>query len=165
MQITKDVFTEDVLERLHNFTRNGKQPTKTNFFSYASGIVDVSNAIFCFDLDEELKNIVFKELVNKSILPSVPKSSQAYVHLFSRNSFIPWHDDHTYIFTVTVYLNKSWDIDFGGLFIYQEDSELKCLFPKYNTAAHFKPPVGHTTTATNINAPFRESLQIFVKEF
>ena len=165
MQITENVFTQETLAKLHNFSRDGRQPTKTNFFHYTDDVLGVSNAIFCFYLEDELKKIVFDELVNKNILPSVPKVSYAYVHLFSRNSFIPWHNDSKYIFTVTVYLNNSWDINFGGLFVFQEGTELKCLFPKYNTAVNYVPPVGHTTTTTNINAPFRESLQIFVAEF
>jgi hypothetical protein len=165
MQITENVFTQETLDKLHNFSRGGKQPTKTNFFSYLPEIVGVSNAIFGFDLDDEFKKTVFKELVNKNILPSTPKKSQAYIQLFSRNSFVPWHGDDKYLFTVTVYLNKEWDINFGGLFIYEENKELKCLLPKYNTAVNFIPPMGHTTSATNINATLRESLQIFVEEF
>ena len=165
MQIIENVFTEDVLTKLYDFTRSGRQPTNTNFFNYNANVVGMSNAVFCFELEEELKAIVFSQLINKKVLPSIPTKSQAYMHLFSRNSFIPWHDDSNYIFTITVYLNKEWHIDFGGLFIYKENNELKCLFPKYNTAVSFVPPIGHTTTTTNINASFRESLQIFVKEF
>ena len=165
MQIIENVFTEDVLTKLYDFTRSGRQPTNTNFFNYNANVVGMSNAVFCFELEEELKAIVFSQLINKKVLPSIPTKSQAYMHLFSRNSFIPWHNDSKYIFTVTVYLNNSWDINFGGLFVFQEGTELKCLFPKYNTAVNYVPPVGHTTTTTNINAPFRESLQIFVAEF
>lgn len=165
MQITENVFTQETLTKLHNFSRNGKQPTKTNFFNYDANIVGFSNAIFGFDLDDALKNIVFDELVSKGALPSMPKKSHAYIHLFSRGSFIPWHDDSRYIYTVTSYLNKTWEVNLGGLFVYQSEEGLKCMLPKYNSAVYFVPPMGHTTTITAINAPLRESLQIFVEEF
>ena len=165
IKVAQDVFTQDTLGKLHAFSRDGRQPTATNFFSYQPHIVGFSNAVFCFYLDEDIKDAVLTELVSKGFLPYKPKKSHTYIHLFSRNSFIPWHDDSRYIYTVTVYLNESWDINLGGLFVYQDGDELKCIQPTYNTAVYFVPPIGHTTTVTAINAPLRESLQIFVEEF
>lgn len=165
LEIVKNVFTQKTLEKLYVFSRDGKQPTRTNFFNYEAGVVTISNAVFGFDLDEELKITVLKEFIAKGMLPSMPKKAQVYIHLFSRNSFIPWHDDKKYPYTATVYLNETWDVDFGGLFLYEDDSNLKCIMPKFNTAVYFEPPLGHATTVTTINAPLRESLQIFVDEF
>jgi hypothetical protein len=165
IETAENVFTQDTLRKLHDFSRDGKQPSKTNFFNYKPGVVGMSNAIFGFDLDEDLKNEVFTELIVKGVLPSMPTVSQAYVHLFTRNSFIPWHDDAKYKYTATVYLNESWNVDLGGLFLYEDEGNLKCVMPKYNNALFFVPPIGHTTTITAINAPMRESLQIFVEEF
>jgi hypothetical protein len=165
INVVQNVFCPETLEKLHAFSRGGKQPSRTNFFSYEPHAVGMSNAIFCFDLDDDIRTIVFDELVSKNVLPSTPVKAQSYIHLFSRNSFIPWHDDRKYAYTVTIYLNQDWDLNFGGLFVYQDGEDLKCIPPKYNSAAYFAPPIPHTTTATAINAPLRESLQIFVEEF
>lgn len=165
MKIVENVFSEAVLEKLYRFSRNGKQPTRTNFFNYSESVTGVSNAIFGFDLDEDLQNEVIAELLTKKMLPKKPKKLQAYIHLFSRNSYIPWHQDAIYKHTVTVYLNHVWNIDLGGLFVYESKGGLKCLMPTRNLGVSFVPPLGHTTTSTNINAPLRESLQIFVEEF
>jgi hypothetical protein len=160
-----NIFSEPLLEKLYLFSRTGIQPTRINFFSYDVNVTGPSNAIFGFDLTDSLREEVVAELTAKKVFPSRPKKLHAYIHLFSRNSFIPWHDDAKYKYTGTVYLNKTWDVNFGGLFLYEDAQELKCLMPAHNTGAFFTPPLGHTTTVTAINAPFRESLQIFVEEF
>ena len=145
-------------------TRDGKQPTKTNFFSWGGGVIGNSNAIFAFELDAELKQAVAKELSNKGIFNKVPKVWKANIYLMSRNSFIPWHDDGGHKFTCTAYLNKEWHPDLGGYFIYQDGEDKKALVPEYNMAVSFVPPIGHTCSITASNAPLRESLQIFVSE-
>lgn len=163
--IYKNLLSGPLLEKLHLFSRNGKQPTRTNFFHYIEDVIGYSNAVFCFDLSNELKQELIEELLEKNVFPSPPKLMIAYIHLFSRGSFIPWHTDDQHKYTGTIYLNKSWDANLGGLFLYKDNEELKGLMPTYNMGAFFTPPLWHTTTLTAINAPFRESLQIFVKEF
>ena len=36
-----------------------------------------------------------------------------------RLSYIPWHNDHHRKSAITIYLNETWDRDWGGLFLYQ----------------------------------------------
>jgi len=166
VNITKNVFSNELLEKLHMHTRiDGKQPTKTNFFSWSGAVTGTSNAIFAFELEAELKKTVAEELITKGIFKQIPKLWGANIYLMSRNSFIPWHDDSRYKFTCTAYLNKEWHSDLGGYFIYQDDEEKKALIPEYNMIVFFAPPIRHTCTITALNAPLRESLQIFVEEF
>ena len=164
MKITKNVFSEDLLKSLKEFTRDGKQPSTTNFFGWEPVVVGVSNAIFCFNLNDNLQDQVTKELLEHKILKSVPKKMLAKIHLSSRGSFIPWHNDLPYKFTCTVYLNEYWDKDWGGYFMY-ENEEIKAIKPEHNVAISFEPPLMHTVGLTSINAPLREILQIFVVEY
>ena len=68
VKITENVFSDSLLEKLFIFSRDGKQPTKTNFFSWDADVVGGSNAIFLFNLEDDLKKEVAKELVFKGIL-------------------------------------------------------------------------------------------------
>lgn len=165
MQLHKGVLSEETLRKLFMLSRDRKQPARTNFFNYQPEITGFSNAVFAFDMDEDLKNIIADELVAKQIFSSRPKIWECFKHVFSRYSYIPWHDDSRYCFTGTVYLNPQWDRDMGGMFVHEDGNELKAILPQYNTGIFFVPPLQHTTTITAINAPMRESLQIFVTEF
>ena len=165
MKIYKDVFSNDILDKLYFFTRDGKQPSGVNFFHYQENLVGVSNSIFNFDVPEKLKNLIIDELIKKNIFLNRPKKWRCFINLFSRNAFIPWHDDKGYKITGTVYLNKDWEKNWGGLFLYENSSDIKALVPEYNKGCFFEPPIMHSTTLTAIDAPMRESLQIFVTEF
>jgi hypothetical protein len=165
MLIVQNIFSENMLQDLHAYTRDGKQPSRTNFFNFPADVVGFSNAIFCFDLPDDLKNRVAQELVTKKIFPKVPNKWTVNVHLFSRASSIPWHDDRNHVYSGTVYLNTHWDHNWGGYFAYEDGNEIKCLKPTYNMGAFFETPLLHTAMMTAGNAPFRESLQIFVDEF
>jgi hypothetical protein len=147
------------------FTRDGKQPSSTNFFGWDINVIGMSNAIFKFDLDENLKDIVANELVAKKILPSIPKNWNLSVQLNSRLSYIPWHNDSIWVFTATIYLNNEWNPEWGGYFVYADGDEIKAIIPQLNRSVSFKTPLKHSVLLTSIDAPLRESLQIFVKEF
>lgn len=164
LTITKNVFSEELLKRIYDFSRDGKQPTKANFFGWSATVVGTSNAIFLFELEEDLKQAVAKELIDKGILKKMPKVWAANIYLMSRGSFIPWHDDGNHKYTCTVYLNKVWNPNWNGYFIYEDGQERKALIPEYNTSVSFIPPKMHTSTLTSIDAPLRETLQIFVDE-
>ena len=165
IKVEENFFDLQLVEDLLAYTRTGRQPTRTNFFAYQHSVIGTSNAVFCFDLEADMKQRVANALVKKGVLDRTPKDWQAYVHLFSRGSFIPWHDDSKYLKSITVYLNKTWNDDLGGLFLYEHDGEQRFIRPIFNTAVTIKPPVKHSTTLTAIHAPFRESLQIFVSQY
>ena len=165
MKIEKNVLSTSLIASLKAFTRDGKQPTQTNFFGYDKGVTGFSNAIFGFLLSDELKAEVAQELVAKGLFEKEPKDWKIFIHLFSRASFIPWHDDNTHAQSGTIYLNEVWEKDWGGYFAYADGDEIKCLIPSYNTGCFFTPPIMHSALLTAGNAPLRESVQFFVKEF
>ena len=169
LKITKEVLSQNFLWKLHKFTQNNKQPSFVNYFYYPENVVGSSNAIFQFDLDENLKNELAKELIEKNLILFKPKTWKTHINIFSRGSFIPWHDDGSYKKTITIYLNEQWDLNWGGAFLYSKmdfsKNNINCIYPEYNTAISFAPPLLHTTTLTTNNSLMRKSLQIFINEF
>jgi hypothetical protein len=170
VKIIKDILSPDVLAALHHLSRDGRQPSGVNFFSYGNeNVVGVSNAIFQFMTEDVLREQIASELIAKGVWAHTPKKWFAYVNLFTRNSFIPWHNDGAYVHTVTIYLNERWDYDWGGALLYSLEEppfeNVSCVYPERNKGVAYAPPLYHTTTLTAINAPMRESLQIFVQEF
>jgi Rps23 Pro-64 3,4-dihydroxylase Tpa1-like proline 4-hydroxylase len=165
IQKYENVLSGFLLDKLHNFSRDGRQPTETNFFSWQEQVVTTSNAIFKFKLSDELFDEVCEEFIKKGIFPNKPKDADIAIQLYSRMAFIAWHEDAKYKFSGTVYLNQQWKPDWGGYFAYEENNEIKAIKPVLNQGVFFVPPMQHTVFSTSLDAPLRESLQIFVREF
>jgi hypothetical protein len=159
-----NVFSDELLNELFLYTRDGKQPTFTNFFGWDEGVIQTSASIHKFELPKEFKDKIIKELIAKGVYAEEPEDWLCGIQLHSRLAYIPWHSDWSWKETGTVYLNKNWSEDFGGYFAYKDDGEIKCIVPTYNKGVFFTPPLDHTVLLTAIQAPLRESLQIFVKK-
>ena len=164
LTITKNVFCDDLLNTLYHYTRDGKQPSKINFFGWDASVIGTSNAIFSFYLPEEIKKTMLKDLIDKQIFIKEPKKWSANIHLMSRNSTIPWHDDANHKSSATIYLNKTWDKNWGGYFLAQKEDGMEGVIPQYNMCVSFKTPLYHTVSVTSIDSQLRECVQIFVDE-
>jgi len=74
------------------------------------------------------------------------------------------HNDSNYEYGCTIYLNKYWDIDWGGLYIWKEGDKLNIEKPEFNKLIINKGNTKHGTTLLNYNAPEeRLTLQVFFK--
>lgn len=163
LKITNNVFSDYLLNKLYLYTReNQLQPTRTNFFGWQPEVVGFSNPIFFFKIEGDFKDEIINELFEKQVIPDKTKKMTLNLALYSRYSSIPWHDDSSYSASLTVYLNREWNKNWGGYLVYEENEEIKCYIPKYNSAIYFDCPLKHSVQLTAIDAPMRESLQIFI---
>jgi len=96
---------------------------------------------------------LFPELKNKEI--------KIFYYIWPRLSYIPFHSDKNHFFASTIYLNEDWHEDYGGLFLFKEENEIKAIVPKFNLALMNPNHIRHGTSLTTIDAPYRETIQIF----
>lgn len=159
--IVKNVLPLDLVEALWSYPQH--QPLhRTNLSGWPSNVVGSSGAILLYELEGSLSSSVKRHL-----LPVVGLEYENYdwymiYTLGSYLSFIPWHLDEKHVRSMTIYLNKEWDRDWGGYFMYELENEIRAVKPTFNTGVLFTPPLPHTTTMPTINAPLRLSLQVFV---
>lgn len=102
--------------------------------------------------------------INTKWKPLDKKNIMFYV--WSPGSYIGWHNDKGHEFGATVYLNENWNINHGGVFLYQSgkvnDPEgLKVRLPRYNECAINHGEIFHCISITAPDAPLRTTLQIF----
>jgi len=112
-------------------------------------------------IDDELRTDILLEI--KDILPYCNSISMNY-HVWLPNSGISSHDDSNHKFGATLYLNKNWDIDFGGLFVWEEygSSTMNALVPECKTLVLNDSHEKHLVTAVSNYIPEpRISIQIF----
>ena len=98
----------------------------------------------------------------------IPKTKKLYMevnyYIWPPLSYIPFHNDGNKEIASTVYLNREWQIDNGGLFLYKQDDKFYAIPPTFNSCVINNNAVQHSTTLTTTDAPNRTTLQIFFYE-
>jgi len=99
--------------------------------------------------------------------PETQNSIQFFV--WTGGSCIEWHRDFTKhkektrTGAITIYLNRHWDMEWGGDFLYKdENNKVQRVTPEYNLAVSIGA-VDHRSTQI-IGRRFRKCIQIFVKD-
>ena len=108
-----------------------------------------------------------KELILNDIAKLLPPTSNLMIqhYLWMRNSGIAWHEDSHKKFGATIYLNKEWHVNWGGIFLYAVENrspqdELKAVFPAHNTMIVNDLQEYHAVTPVNVKV-VRTTLQIW----
>lgn len=106
------------------------------------------------------------EMVSNCIRPYVPEADSFSVqhYIWHRGSGISTHNDWVYKFAATIYLNQSWNIDYGGIFVWEDahTRELSALSPEYNMMVVNTERENHLVTHMSMMAPEKRiTLQIW----
>lgn len=161
MKIFKDFIAIDFLEEIsaQNKENIHNDVWRTNK-SWNPKIVKSSATVLIRHLDKECTNYLKNHLLTHNLLDK-NDTVFAMSYLWQPLSYIPWHKDSKRKGAATIYLNKKWDIDWGGYLMWKKNDEIKSLVPEFNNAAINDSNVDHSTTLTTLDAPARETIQIF----
>jgi len=90
-----------------------------------------------------------------------PQQSQYY--LYSPGGYIGWHDDAHYTFASILFLNPVWNIDWGGIFLYEdlEGLGLRGEVPTFNKCLVNAGGVPHGVSRLSPDAPWRRVIITF----
>jgi len=107
----------------------------------------------------------------KKFLPDHIKEYKAYVqyYIWTKNSSISLHLDSKHAYGATIYLNREWIIDEGGIFLWKDKQEktdcYRAYVPKYNSMVLNDDNEKHLVTPVNpFSRNFRITVQIFGKK-
>jgi hypothetical protein len=104
-------------------------------------------------------------LISETIFEKTGQVASIIIFYYAMpQSHICWHNDADYDSAISIYLNRNWSPNYGGLFLYKMDKKLHAVLPTINTAVLQKDGVWHGTSATTIDSPIRLSIQIFCKQ-
>lgn len=82
-------------------------------------------------------------------------------YYWTQGSHIPWHNDGCHNGGITIYLNKSWDEDWGGIFLFKDDETINGFYPKPNRSIMQVGGIEHSVAPTTKNSDIRFTIQIF----
>lgn len=154
-----EIFFE-VVEYSNSLCTNGKNSFRTNY-SWHKGIILDSNVILIHDIDTN--NIIYhkiKNQVEKKL--NIMNKSRIMIYFWTPGSHISWHNDGVHKGGLTIYINDYWNRNDGGLFLYEDNNEIKGIIPEKNLAIEQVGGVPHAVTCLTKNSPIRVTIQIFI---
>jgi hypothetical protein len=163
MQIYENALTEHTLSIVHRelifFMQQPDKWTCSNFKWPASVTVNVAGTTVITPLSDGCRQLVLDEI--GEFLPKGKIFTQYFVWM--PNSGISCHNDSHVQFGATLYLNETWDINDGGIFLYQqEDTDWRAHVPEFNTLIVNDTQTLHMVTPVSPFAKHnRYTIQIF----
>ena len=157
-----EIFINNFIQNIIKESQEYKPIWKSNI-NWGENIVKGSSLVLAYEIKKEELNYIkskFVELDDKF----KDKEIVGHFYIWTRGSNIPMHNDSNYEYGCTIYLNKHWEIDWGGLYIWKEENKLNVEKPEFNKLIINKGNTKHGTTLLNYNIPEeRLTLQIFFK--
>ena len=165
-KIIFDCLPVNLISEISQYAQ-GLRTHRTNLTSWSGDVVGSSGTILIFDIGNDSE--LFSKL-KTALLPIVGQEfgDKKWIFTFALGSyfsFIPWHEDDNHLRSMTIYLNETWDKNWGGYFLYESEDGVRAELPTFNKGILFTPPLAHSTTMPTLNAPLRLSLQLFINEY
>ena len=145
IKIYKDFFDPDCLKYIEESIEKSKNTAnlRTSYPSNAwhPNIIQESTPVMVYDLfDTDILLKPLKEVID------IERKVNFMIYYWPVGSYIPWHDDSHASFTATVYCNRYWDRDWGGLFLYEEGNNILAEVPEWNKIVIQTDKDNHSTT-------------------
>jgi Rps23 Pro-64 3,4-dihydroxylase Tpa1-like proline 4-hydroxylase len=142
--------------------KNGTEFNRSNFH-WKPAIRLSSAVVLVRDYEPHLSQLILADLKGSGIVDHTDYHVMNYA--WTKLSYIPWHDDDQRSEALTIYLNDRWELDWGGLFLYEdEDQQIRAFAPRFNCGLRNGANVSHSTTPVTLEAPEpRFTLQLFSK--
>tara|TARA_Y100001970_G_scaffold25949_1_gene31051 strand:- start:202 stop:729 length:528 start_codon:yes stop_codon:yes gene_type:complete len=165
VKIVSNALSDDLLSRcIEEFKEKIKIPCwgSSSLLWQLKSQEGISGSTLCTYTSEEIGDDIAKQ-----VLPHLPneykfdKITTKY-HLWQPHSGVSIHNDESYNFGATIYLNEEWDGNSGGWFIWRDKDtdEWKVLLPTINTMVMNIDCEQHLVTPVSPNK-FRLTIQIF----
>lgn len=169
MKIIDKFLNLDLLKKINHKKHTFAQEYHHGYtnLSWQKNLVTDSSLIFIMpfnEINDEIKQLFIKELKNPK-LKNMTFITQMYV--WFRGSTIYPHCDSDYYLGATIYLNKRWTFEKGGLLLYKpmdQPDTINTIIPKYNRCVINEKNETHMVSqiVQSTEEP-RVTIQIFVK--
>jgi Rps23 Pro-64 3,4-dihydroxylase Tpa1-like proline 4-hydroxylase len=91
------------------------------------------------------------------------KNFKPLIHSMEDGTGINWHDDYKYEYGITYYINRRWNLKFGGEFLFKNKNANGFIPLVGNSMVIVKAPLDHKVTPVMKPVVPRKTIQIFVK--
>mgnify|MGYP000361929367 CR=1 FL=1 len=145
IKIYKNFFDLDCLEYIEEQIERSKRTSnlRTSYptINWGPRIIQESAPVMIYDMVDP--DILQKRL--KEVYPT-EEDIHFMIYYWPVGSYVAWHPDHHVEMTATVYMNKYWNRDWGGLFLYEEGDNILAEVPEWNKLIVQTDKDWHSTT-------------------
>ena len=144
IKIYKNFFDSDCLKYIEESIQKRKNTSnlRTSYYNWHQNIIHESTPVMVYDLkDADILLKPLKEVIH------FEKKVHFMIYHWPVGSYIPWHNDGHASFTATLYCNKYWDENWGGLFLYKEKDKIFAEVPEWNKLVVQTDKDLHSTTS------------------
>ena len=174
MKLYNNVLSKELLnETVEILTYLTTQPVwSSSVYSWDDTVKSYSlGDVLVLDIPQPLTDKLNDELFKKYFYLQFPKLKEVSYQFSVWNNLasINLHDDIQHIFGSTLYLNKTWEVDWGGLFVWKDKEEpiegkMNSLCPQQNMLVVNNDRELHAVTSVSPFAPeSRFTIQIWGK--
>jgi hypothetical protein len=144
------------------FNHKSQTPIFTsNVTNWGSGLIQNSTPILRYIITNE--DLELLGLLKKEIESKIPYYvNGVIIHICPKFSYIPWHNDGNHLAALSIYLNKNWNSNWGGFFMYEDGDKIYAIKPDRNLAVFQKGGTKHSVSMINSDADYRISIQCFL---
>jgi Rps23 Pro-64 3,4-dihydroxylase Tpa1-like proline 4-hydroxylase len=90
------------------------------------------------------------------------KNFKPLIHSMSDGSGINWHDDNIYNYGITYYINRRWNLKFGGELLFKHENNNGFIPLIGNSLVIIKAPLLHKVNHVSKTIIPRKTIQIFI---
>ncbi len=164
MKIIKNILEESIIkEIIKDFKKQSKE------YAWMDSRLIWATNIYKDSIIGNVSQTTVSDHVHNMIEPVIrsrvklPYERLAILHcVWHPLSGLNIHNDLRYKFGATIYLNKEWDINWGGLFVYQKKDHYVALPPEYNTCVVNTDKTMHMVTQISPLIRYhRQTIQIW----
>jgi hypothetical protein len=170
IQIYQNVLSDDVMKIVETDLKTsiGKYKWMSSSLIWDENIkINITGSCMFCELDDHMKNIIKLSLKGK--IPEYDdETEEIYMkyYIWQKDSGISWHNDGGRKSAATLYLNKEWSINDGGLFVWEDlylDNPLQAYVPKYNSLIVNDDQTRHMVTPVSaLSKQNRFTIQMFI---
>ena len=165
VSIYEDFFEKSVLNDIVNhsdWVLRARSRMMFTSMTWGQDVIHDSPPVLIHPLpsNDRLRAVIADAITAK--VKYTPSENNILFYYWPVNSYIPWHTDVNGVGGMTVYLNKQWSRDNGGLFLYEDQGKINGIVPKQNLCVLQTGRTMHSTTPVLPRGKLRCTLQVWL---
>jgi Rps23 Pro-64 3,4-dihydroxylase Tpa1-like proline 4-hydroxylase len=160
-----DIFQTEDIDALFQyiFMKENARKWSINKHFWENDLQNKSpGSVSIFVIEGTAKDLIESKL-QKYLKPGEKIQSVQYYE-WHQMSQINWHNDSGKKASMTIYLNDTWNRDWGGFFCWKdENNQCHMIIPKFNSGIIARGNPEHHVSLVNPFAPTRKTLQIWIQ--